>query len=94
MRFVTASGQFGVRAYRSDDSLERGDGLLVIAVQDAGSLEKDFRVESGWTRQRKESSGLGFGLEIIQKIISELGGRLTFQSEPTTFFLNLRGHSR
>lgn len=41
-------------------------------------------------RNGKSSTGLGLGLSIVQKIMKEMGGRLTYSAEPTTFTLLVR----
>lgn len=41
-------------------------------------------------RTGKNSTGLGLGLSIVQKIMKEMDGRLAYSSEPTTFTLFLR----
>lgn len=41
-------------------------------------------------RVGKNSSGLGLGLSIVQRIITEMNGKITFSNNPTTFSLFLR----
>jgi signal transduction histidine kinase len=73
-----------VRVYPSGD-------YLTIAVGDGGRLTSGFSLDLP-RRQSPGSQGLGFGLEIVQKILAELGGYLSFEPSPTRFCLNLRRH--
>ncbi len=65
--------------------------ILRIDVTDSGvcpyrNLDELLKSD----RTGKNSTGLGLGLSIVQKIIDEMNGKLLFSNNPTTFSLSLR----
>lgn len=67
--------------------------VLRIDVQDLGTCPYkglDEMLKSD--RAGKNSTGLGLGLSIVQRIISEMNGKLVFSKNPTTFTLYVRSH--
>ncbi len=70
------------------------DGVLVVAVQDAGDSTGLHLGEMGTAFHRgDDSQGLGLGLSIVVKTARDLGGALTHTSRPTIFTLRIPGAS-
>lgn len=64
---------------------------LWIHVIDQGSCPyKNLDEITNTDRTGKNSRGLGLGMNIVQKIMREMGGKLVYNSKPTTFSLFLR----
>ncbi|MBV7296651.1 DUF3404 domain-containing protein [Enterovibrio paralichthyis] len=63
------------------------DGLLIIKVQDQGSLTaKDWKtIRKPFVSER----GLGLGLTIVEAMIERMGGKLSLFGPPTTFILEI-----
>lgn len=64
---------------------------LVLTVSDAGFCPyKNLDEILNSDRTGKNSRGLGLGMSIVQKIMKEMDGKLSYQQTPTTFSLFLR----
>ncbi len=64
---------------------------LTLTVTDAGEcLYKNLDEILSSDRTGKNSRGLGLGMSIVKKIMQEMGGKLSYQQNPTTFSLFLR----
>lgn len=64
---------------------------LILTVTDTGVCPyKNLEEILNSDRTGKNSRGLGLGMSIVQKIMQEMGGKLTYQQTPTTFSLFLR----
>ena len=64
---------------------------LTLTVTDAGECPyKNLDEILNSDRTGKNSRGLGLGMSIVQKIMQEMGGKLSYQQTPTTFSLFLR----
>lgn len=64
---------------------------LTLTVTDAGVCPyKNLDQILNSDRTGKNSRGLGLGMSIVQKIMQEMDGKLTYQQTPTTFSLFLR----
>ena len=71
--------------------LETTEEALTLSVTDSGhcpykSLDELLSAD----RSKKPSAGLGLGMSIVQKIMKEMDGRLSYNQTPTTFSLFLR----
>lgn len=67
------------------------DDSLTLTVIDHGfSTYKTLDEMLSSDRKGKNSTGLGLGLSIVQKIMKEMDGRLSYSILPTTFTLFLR----
>ncbi len=67
------------------------EDTLTLSVKDHGfSTYKTLDEMLSSDRTGKNSTGLGLGLNIVQKIMNEMDGRLTYSTHPTTFTLFLR----
>lgn len=63
---------------------------LSIAVEDQGICEFDhFKQMTETFVKNSQSQGMGLGLGMVQSIVRELGGKMTFTQKPTTFTLVL-----
>jgi signal transduction histidine kinase len=65
--------------------------MLVVSVTDEGTC--DFEDLEEMTRtfvKGKNSKGTGLGLAIVAKVMEQMGGKLTFDPDPTTFALWIR----
>jgi signal transduction histidine kinase len=64
---------------------------LTLTVTDAGVCPyKNLEEILSSDRTGKNSRGLGLGMSIVQKIMQEMDGKLSYQQTPTTFSLFLR----
>ena len=64
---------------------------LTLTVSDAGICPyKNLDQILNSDRTGKNSRGLGLGMSIVQKIMQEMDGKLSYQQTPTTFSLFLR----
>jgi len=64
---------------------------LTLTVTDAGECPyKNLDEILKSDRTGKNSRGLGLGMSIVQKIMQEMDGKLSYQQTPTTFSLFLR----
>jgi signal transduction histidine kinase len=64
---------------------------LVFTVVDAGVCPyKNLDELLSLDKRDGHSSGLGLGMNIVQKIMKEMDGKLSFSNDPTTFSLFLR----
>lgn len=64
---------------------------LTLTVTDAGECPyKNLDDILNSDRTGKNSRGLGLGMSIVQKIMKEMDGKLSYQQTPTTFSLFLR----
>lgn len=64
---------------------------LMLTVTDAGVCPyKNLEEILSSDRTGKNSRGLGLGMSIVQKIMQEMDGKLSYQQTPTTFSLFLR----
>lgn len=71
--------------------LETTDEALTLTVVDAGNCPyKNLEALLSADRSKKPSAGLGLGMSIVQKIMKEMDGKLSYQQTPTTFALFLR----
>ena len=59
-------------------------------VRQLGYFYKNLDEILNSDRTGKNSRGLGLGMSIVQKIMQEMGGKLSYQQTPTTFSLFLR----
>jgi two-component sensor histidine kinase len=67
------------------------EDILTLSVTDAGVCPyKKLDEILNSDRTGKNSRGLGLGMSIVQKIMQEMDGKLTYQQTPTTFSLFLR----
>ena len=67
-----------------------GDSLILRVADHGFSTYKTLEEMLSSDRKGKNSTGLGLGLNIVQKIMNEMDGRLTYTAHPTTFTLFLR----
>jgi len=64
--------------------LKLDSGQLTILVQDQGALSKsDFLDALDPFSRKGQGEGLGLGLTLVEKIISQMGGKLEFEENPT-----------
>jgi hypothetical protein len=64
---------------------------LILSVMDSGVCNyKNLDELISSDKSRKNSRGLGLGMNIVQKIMKEMGGKLIYSQNPTTFSLFLR----
>jgi signal transduction histidine kinase len=64
---------------------------LILTVTDKGVCTyKNLEELMSSDRTGKNSRGLGLGINIVQKIMKEMDGKLTYSQNPTTFSLFLR----
>ncbi len=71
--------------------LESTEEALTLTVIDAGSCPyKNLDELLSADRSKKPSAGLGLGMSIVQKIMREMDGKLSYHQTPTTFSLFLR----
>ncbi|TDP50284.1 histidine kinase/DNA gyrase B/HSP90-like ATPase [Bacteriovorax stolpii] len=71
--------------------LETTDEALTLSVTDSGLCPyKTLDELLSADRSKKPSAGLGLGMSIVQKIMREMDGRLSYNQTPTTFSLFLR----
>lgn len=71
-------------------SLARSGRSLVVTVQDAGpgpSLDLD-QMTAPFSRSNA-SPGLGFGLAVVQRLVTAMGGELALSLHPTRFSISL-----
>lgn len=66
------------------------EGLTLNVVDRGECLYKNLDEILNSDRTGKNSRGLGLGMSIVQKIMQEMGGKLSYQQNPTTFSLFLR----
>ena len=72
-------------------SLNSLHDALELTVVDYGTCPyKNLDEITRSDRKNKNSSGLGLGVSIVQKIMKEMGGKLLYTQTPTTFTLFLR----
>jgi two-component system sensor histidine kinase PilS (NtrC family) len=89
LQALPGEGEITVRARRV--RREEGEGHWEIVIRDNGcgipEEDQDRIFEPFFTTKEK---GTGLGLSIVQKIVSDLGGKISLESRPgegTTFFL-------
>lgn len=71
--------------------LETTEEALTLSVIDSGVCPyKGLDALLSADRSKKPSAGLGLGMSIVQKIMKEMDGKLSYQQTPTTFSLFLR----
>ncbi|MBC7428376.1 MAG: DUF3404 domain-containing protein [Bacteriovorax sp.] len=66
------------------------DTLLLDVIDHGYSAYKTLDEMLSLDRTGKNSTGLGLGLSIVEKIMKEMDGKLIYSSHPTTFSLFLR----
>ncbi len=72
-------------------SLSLENDFLKVEVMDQGSVLGDSLEELMDNEGIKsDHSGLGMGLSIVNKIMKEMGGKLSYTAKPTVFSLTLR----
>jgi signal transduction histidine kinase len=75
--------------------LEMDSKYLRILVQDQGVLSKsDFQKFLSPFSCKDQGEGLGLGLTLVEKITSEMGGRLEFEENPTRFKIIIKRESQ
>jgi signal transduction histidine kinase len=80
---MPGGGDLIIRAYARNHS-------VVVEVTDSGvGIPEDLKIFKAFTTSKP--GGMGLGLSIVQRIVSALGGRLAYSSQPgsTTFRLTL-----
>lgn len=71
--------------------LESSSEALTLTVIDQGFCPyKNLDELLSADRSKKPSAGLGLGMSIVQKIMKEMDGKLSYSQTPTTFSLFLR----
>ena len=71
--------------------LESSEETLTLSVIDSGHCPyKNLDELLSADRSKKPSAGLGLGMSIVQKIMKEMDGKLSYNQTPTTFSLFLR----
>jgi signal transduction histidine kinase len=66
------------------------DSLLLTVIDHGFSTYKTLDEMLSSDRTGKNSTGLGLGLSIVQNIMKEMDGKITYSTGPTTFVLFLR----
>ncbi len=72
-------------------ALKKVSGQLEIKIQDSGKV-KDVnmgRLTGAFVKGNK-SEGMGLGLNIVNKAIKDLGGKLILEKDPTRFYLRIK----
>jgi hypothetical protein len=87
-----------------ENALVHGEGPVVVKADIEKDILRIFVTDSGKCpyesldemlksdRAGKNSTGLGLGLSIVSKIISEMKGKIVFSKDPTTFTLYVRNN--
>lgn len=71
--------------------LEASADSLVLSVTDHGHCPyKSLEELLSDDREQRPNAGLGMGMSIVQKIMKEMDGKLSYSQAPTTFSLFLR----
>ncbi|MBT3980067.1 MAG: HAMP domain-containing histidine kinase [Bacteriovoracaceae bacterium] len=70
--------------------LKRMGNYLVIYVKDCGEIETELKNITKAFSKGKLSEGVGLGLNIVSRVVSDLGGELKLEKKPTCFSIWLK----
>lgn len=72
-------------------AVSRTSSEVIIMVKDQGESEFENldQMKSAFVKNNK-SQGLGLGLNLVNQILKEMGGRLDYKPSPTSFYLVLK----
>lgn len=71
--------------------LQRDETTLVVTVQDGGNGSTlSVREMTSAFRRGSRSTGLGFGLAVVKRMVESMGGTLRYQRQPTRFSMVLK----
>jgi PAS domain S-box-containing protein len=88
-------GNYALNEVRVETQLDAANRAVVVSISDTGTgipVEVQGRLFTPFVTTKPVGVGTGLGLSICQRIISSLGGHITFESTPgrgTTFRVSL-----
>ena len=71
--------------------MEKTGDRAALTVEDGGELsEAEFSQFLNPFRRESEAQGLGLGLTLVDRVISQMGGALRFQEKPTRISIDFK----